>query len=371
MPVNARFTAPPPHTGMDQPTAPAGRAAPATVADDRALLRAAAELTRDLHRPSPAIYWADAGLSALGGYAALAGAILLHPWPLALGAGLVAVALLYRALLFIHEITHLDHRRLPGFRVAWNMVVGVPLLLPSFMYEGIHTQHHARTRYGTADDPEYLPLALMKPWSLPLFLGAAVLMPVALIVRFAVLTPLSLAVPPLRRVVVARMSGLQMNPAYDRAAPTGDFARAWAAEEAGACLFALALLGTAAAGVLSWRTLGIYVAVVAGVAVLNQLRTLVAHRWENDGPQLTVTGQYLDSTNVPDGALAWLWAPVGLRWHALHHLLPSLPYHALGEAHRRLQAELGPESTYEGANYSSLAVLLRGLAARTMGRERA
>ena len=89
--------------------------------------------------------------------------------------GLVSALALYRALLFIHELTHIHATALPGFRLGWNLLVGIPMLTPSFMYEGVHTLHHARTRYGTAEDPEYLPLALMKPWSLPLFVmvGAA------------------------------------------------------------------------------------------------------------------------------------------------------------------------------------------------------
>ena len=75
---------------------------------------------------------------------------------------------------------------------------------------------------------------------------------------------------------------------------------------------------------------------------------------------MTVTAQYLDSVNVPPpGTWAELWAPVGLRYHALHHLLPSVPYHAYPEAHRRLSKELGAESTYRGAN-SSGAVATRG-----------
>jgi len=107
--------------------------------------------------------------------------------------------------------------------------------------------------------------------------------------------------------------------------------------------------------------------VLSGIAVLNQFRTLVAHLWENDGAQMTVTGQYLDSVNVPPPALlAPLWAPVGLRYHALHHLLPSMPYHALGESHRRLAAALGPQSTYERASYSGLLVLVGRLARNTM-----
>ena len=35
-----------------------------------------------------------------------------------------------------------------------------------------------------------------------------------------------------------------------------------------------------------------------------------------------------------------------MRYHALHHLLPSLPYHAMGTAHRRLMSCLPEDSPY-------------------------
>ena len=103
--------------------------------------------------------------------------------------------------------------------------------------------------------------------------------------------------------------------------------------------------------------------------LLNQVRTLVAHLWENDGEPLTVTAQYLDSVNVPPPVfLPALWAPVGLRYHALHHLLPSLPYHALGEAHRRLTTTLTKDSLYHKASYSGLPLLVGRIARSTMSR---
>ena len=43
---------------------------------------------------------------------------------------------------------------------------------------------------GTLEDPEYLPLALMKPWSLPMFIVVALLLPIGLLLRAAVLVPL-------------------------------------------------------------------------------------------------------------------------------------------------------------------------------------
>ncbi|MCT2397985.1 fatty acid desaturase family protein [Novosphingobium mangrovi (ex Huang et al. 2023)] len=333
--------------------------------DDKEMLRAAVELTRDIADARAAIYWPDMLGSATLGYAALAGAILLDNPLAALACGLLASLALYRALLFIHELTHIHKDALPGFRFAWNLLVGIPLLIPSFMYEGVHTQHHARTRYGTIDDPEYMPLALMKPWSLPVFALTAILLPPALLVRSAVLVPLGVIVPPVRKLVWERASALSINPQYRRRKPEGAFARMVFWQELGSSVWAIGLV--AASFLYGWRPLVIALCVVSLTAFLNQVRTLVAHLWENDGEAMTVTAQYLDSVNVPPPALlSPLWAPVGLRYHALHHLLPSMPYHALGECHRRLTAHLGQDSTYTRASYKGLMPLLTRLTRSTL-----
>ena len=340
-------------------------AATAKVPDDMEMLRAAVELTRDISAARADIYWPDMLASAAVGYAGLAGAILLGDRWLALACAAVAVVALYRALLFIHELTHIHRTALPGFRTAWNLLVGVPMLTPSFMYEGVHTLHHARTRYGTAEDPEYLPLALMKPWSLPAFILIAALLPVGLLIRSALLVPLGAVIPPLRRLVWQRASALSINPDFRRRPVEGDFARMVHWQEAGAALWAWGLL--ASTQWIGWRPLLIALGVVSATAVFNQVRTLVAHLWQNDGETMTVTAQYLDSVNVPPPALlSGFWAPVGLRYHALHHLLPSMPYHSLGEAHRRLAAHLGAGSTYAKANYPGLIPLVGRIARSTM-----
>ena len=65
-------------------------------------------------------------------------------------------------------------------------------------------------------------------------------------------------------------------------------------------------------------------------------------------------------------AASWreLWAPVGLRYHALHHWIPSLPYHNLGRAHRLLLSTLTPDAPYAATQYRAIAAVVLDLVHR-------
>ncbi len=77
---------------------------------------------------------------------------------------------------------------------------------------------------------------------------------------------------------------------------------------------------------------------------------------------MTVAEQFLDSVDVPGNSLlTGLWAPVGLRYHATHHLFPRMPYHALGKAYRLLESQLSDNTLYLKATRSSLWDALRRL----------
>jgi fatty acid desaturase len=221
--------------------------------------------------------------------------------------------------------------------------------------------HHKRMGFGTNDDPEYAQIASWSRLRLVTFVLTVALLPIALVVRWGVLGPLSRLFPPLRRLVVGKLSTLVINSNYVRPMPKGNQIKRWDAQEAGAAVFVWAVAGAVIAGWIPIEVIVQWCIIGGGVLSVNQVRTLVAHGYENDGEPMDTEAQLLDSINLRGWpVLTTLIAPVGLRFHALHHYLPFIPYHSLGLVHRRLLAELPQNAPYR-ATVRDGAGTLRGL----------
>ena len=95
---------------------------------------------------------------------------------------------------------------------------------------------------------------------------------------------------------------------------------------------------------------------------LNWTRNLAAHRYRNTGDEMSYMGQLTDSINITGRPFVTeLLFPLGLRFHALHHLFPGIPYHSLSKAHRRLMALLPADSPYKRTVYPSFLAVVRQL----------
>jgi fatty acid desaturase len=302
-------------------------------------------LVRDLFAPNPWLFWPDLIGSTALAYASAYLYLLLPPFSwLGIAAFVVSGFALFRIGTFIHEIVHLRRGTLPGFTVAWNVIVGVPLMTPSYFYDN-HNDHHNRKHYGTPQDGEYLPLAQSPLREIVLYFLQVPIIPLLAVLRFVVLTPLTYLSPALRRWVDRSASSYISNPYYKKPADTPPPALVWRVAEFAVLAIYATLLGLIIAGIVPWHVLAKIYALACFAILLNWVRNLAGHTFTNDGEAISHVAQFEDSITVDGNPIVCeLMFPLGLRYHALHHLFPAMPYHALGKAHRKLMAELSPAS---------------------------
>lgn len=309
----------------------------------------------DFFRVSPLRYWLDFLLSLVLAYG-MGAAVLLSPLgSLAqIAAFPLAVFWIYRLGSLVHEVCHLGHHELRGFKVTWNLLVGVFTLAPSPFFTRHHRDHHSARLYGTREDPEYI-VNLFKPGSASSLIAYAVLValfPLIVFFRF-LLAPLTFVHPAVREWFLMHASSLTMNYRYERKVNRFD---RWAITtvELMCCGRAAAMLIGVLLGLSHWTRLPLFYSMGLGVLVLNQMRLLADHHFEGDGQPCELDHHIRDSCNFTGrDFLTWVFFPFSIRYHALHHLFPMLPYHNLKAAHGYLLEHLPADSPYRSLDEKS------------------
>ncbi len=337
---------------------PAGQPAAAPARQSReasatAWTRQAREIIDDLQQRSALLYWSDFLLSCAAGWTLAVLFFRAPGWgPLALLEMFAAAILFYRAGTFMHEIVHFRNGELKWFARAWNLGMGIPLLMPWIIYRN-HGEHHSLRYYGTPQDGEYLPLASAPRSETIKYILQAPLLPVLTILRFGVVGPVSWFHRGLREWVLSAASHGVINPYYRKRFAAAD-QRHLLIVEILCFAWLLSITALLVTGVIGWMVLVKVVALLAFALGLNWVRTLAAHGYANRGERMALVEQFADSVNITGQTwLTMLMFPVGLRYHALHHLFPFLPYHNMGKAHARLMARLPADSPYRAVNRSS------------------
>lgn len=319
-------------------------------------------LVADCFARRPWIYWVDLLASSAVAYPA-ALYFLLAPGlgPLHVLAYFVGGFGLFRLGSFIHEIQHMRRDEMASFKVVWNVLCGVPLLMTSNTYDN-HADHHSARTYGTDQDGEYVPLASGPPSRILRYCLQVPVLPFLALLRFGVLGPLSLLHPGLRRWVLAHASSYGINPGYVLHPARQTSQRLYALRDLVCGIYVWALAAALAAGVLPFHFLPrLYVLVVFTIG-LNWTRNLAAHRYHERSGPVGMVEQLEDTITITGGPWMELLFPVGLRYHSLHHVLATIPYHQLARANRILLDRLEPTSPYRRTHHR-LSDVLRTLVA--------
>jgi len=321
--------------------------APGWVRDARQAMR---DAPADFFKVSPLRYWADFILALTLAYSA-ATVYLMSPlgsWP-QIVAFPIAVFWLYRLGSLVHEVCHLGHHEMRAFKVAWNLLVGVMTLTPSPFFTRHHRDHHSQRMYGTPEDPEYVANVLHGgDWRSALGYGLHMLVfPFLVFLRF-LLAPLTFLHPRLRQWVLEHASSLTLNREYRRRIT--DFDRRAITVIELLCFVRAAFIPLSVyAGIAPPSRIPLLYLLGLTTFVMNQMRQLADHHFAGDGSPVDVESHILDSCNFTGrDPLTWLFFPFSIKYHALHHLFPSLPYHNLEAAHAHLVQTLPADSPYLG-----------------------
>lgn len=297
------------------------------------------ELTPQMHsfyKVNPLIYWADFLSTVFLGniflYSASKESLLSLEQIIYI---ILSSFFLFRATVFIHENFHFGNK-IRGFSLCYNLFHGFLHKLPSYCYKP-HVYHHSVKTYGTIKDPEY-DLIIDRPvFTLFIPFFSMAFLPIFSFIRYGI-TPIILPFISSRGRdwVYSHISTLVMNLKFKRNKPSQKEKSEWWIQDFMCFIYNLAIILLILFGGLPSNILIVWFFVMYIVYLLNFYRVVTSHTYLTRFNKTNFKQQILDSSTVIFMPISFILYPLGLQYHALHHMYPNIPYHNLNKAHKFL-----------------------------------
>jgi fatty acid desaturase len=313
---------------------------------------------QDLTAPNMTIYWTYyLSVTALS-WAGLIGLCFADLQSLEKIALFLATSfMLYHAISFTHEISHIQKKSFLPFKVIWNLLSGCPFCVPSFIYELNHRRHHG-TDYSLDGDGEYLELSKNTFQKSFEFLSLNIILPYMGLIRFGILGPISFFSPRLRNTVLRNFSFMGMKSTFTRFIPESKSTiQDWAIQDLATSAFVWVYVALVVSKILPEWFFIVWGLLVSTVGLLNGIRALaVTHKYQfGNGQPVTYEQHICDGVEIEGVTLGTiLFCPIQLQYHMTHHMFPHVPFHNIQKVRTRLKDHFSSESFYHQNVYRGI-----------------
>ncbi|GAB6042113.1 fatty acid desaturase family protein [Endothiovibrio diazotrophicus] len=237
----------------------------------------------------------------------------------------VATALLYRAAVFAHELTHQSRNpRMKTFSIVWNLTLGALTLIPAVRFYQPHLTHHQVGVFGTTGDPQYMMIRSDKKLAAFVLLAVPFIMPIWGLLLVLLSSVGVIDVEGAVERYLARKGytvGAALPPEHKRSVTR--YGR-----------YYLVLIT-----LFVWQmpeAIPLVYAIHVGAWWMATLRIPLEHGMREYRETSDARDQVIDSFTV-ESPLAGLLQPLSLRLHTAHHMYPGVPYHNLPALHAELK----------------------------------